>query len=81
MEHKQIVVGDYVFTPCQNAFNSKISYWISKRDSMVSFYAFTPMNSSDLKAMTKDDALNSFISLYESMMKKIQNNKQEKTKQ
>ena len=35
--------GDYVITGVQNAFNDKISFWISKKGSVLSFYCFSEM--------------------------------------
>lgn len=35
------VFGDYVITRVQNAFNNKHSFWISKKDYMISFYCFS----------------------------------------
>ncbi|MBO5550424.1 MAG: hypothetical protein J5966_00565 [Lachnospiraceae bacterium] len=66
MEHKQIIVGDYVFTPCKNAFNSKTSYWISKKGYAVALYAFTPTDSADLKRMTEKKSLDSYIRYFKS---------------
>lgn len=42
------IYGEYVLTPCQNAFNSKKSYWLSKKDFMLAVYCFTPIDRSDL---------------------------------
>lgn len=71
MEHKQIIVGDYVFTPCKNAFNNKTSYWVSKKNYTISVYAFTPMDSRNLKEMTKKEVLESYINLFDSMIEKL----------
>ena len=70
MEHRQIIVGDYVFTPCKNAFNSKTSYWISKKDHWLAVYAFTPMDAADLREHTEEDALNGYIWHYEAVLAK-----------
>lgn len=71
MKHKQIIVGDYVFTPCKNAFNEKTSYWVSKKDHWLAVYAFTPMSSSNLKEMTRMEVLQSYISLYDNTLEKL----------
>lgn len=42
------IYGEYVLSPCQNAFNSKKSYWLSKKDFMLAVYCFTPIDRSDL---------------------------------
>lgn len=43
------VCGDYVLTRCNNAFNDKSSYWISKKGYTVSFYCFTYYNEKDFR--------------------------------
>ncbi|MBQ7673239.1 MAG: hypothetical protein IJT36_01745 [Alphaproteobacteria bacterium] len=45
--YKQYVKGDYVLTPCPNAFNNKVSYWISKKHVMYAMYCFTPLDEKD----------------------------------
>lgn len=40
-EYRQMVIGDYVFTPIRNAFNEKTSVWISKEGMTVAAYCFT----------------------------------------
>ena len=49
LNHRQVIKGDYVITPIANAFNSKVSYWISKRGYMYSLYCFTPTDFKDLE--------------------------------
>ena len=73
MEHKQIIVGDYVFTPCKNAFNNKTSYWISKRNFTISLYVFTPMYSRDLKYHTSEECLESYMRYFDSVVEKLSN--------
>lgn len=70
MEQKQIIVGDYVFTACKNAFNSKTSYWISKKDHWLAVYAFTPMDGRDLLEHISEEALNGYIWHYEAVLRK-----------
>lgn len=62
--NKQIIVGDYVFTPCKNAFNTAYSYWISKKGFTTALYAFTPIDARDLKEMTEPDCLNTYINFF-----------------
>lgn len=38
---KQVIIGDYVCTPIKNVFNSKVAYWLSKKDCLVSMYMFS----------------------------------------
>lgn len=64
-EYPQVVVGDYVLSPCKNAFNDKISYWISKKDCTVAYYAFTPMDEQDLAVMMCEGNINGYIRMYE----------------
>lgn len=66
MEHKQIIKGEYVFTPCKNAFNAKTSYWLSKRGYTLSTYAFTPMNATDLSFQL--DNADAYINHYENVL-------------
>ena len=66
MVHKEIVVGDYVLTPCKNAFNDNVSYWISKKGNFTAKYAFTPMDAQDLKDQTSKDALETHIAFFKS---------------
>lgn len=73
MEHKQIIVGDYVFTPCKNAFNNKVSYWVSKRNYTISVYAFTPMYSGDLKEHISEKYLESYMRYFDSVIEKLSN--------
>lgn len=70
MEHVQIILGDYVFTPIKNAFNNKTSYWVSKRNHTIAMYAFTPWNSKNLKDMIRPEVLQSYINCYENMLAK-----------
>ena len=70
MEHKQIIVGDYVFTPCKNAFNNKTSYWVSKKDYWISVYAFTPWDSKNLKEMTSEESLKSYMNHFDEVVKR-----------
>ena len=65
MEHKQIIYGEYVLTPCKNAFNEKTSYWLSKKNHTISVYAFTPMDARDLKEMTTDESMQAYINHFE----------------
>lgn len=79
---KPIIYGDYCLTPCQNAFNSSVSYWLSKKDCWLSVYAFTPMDSKDLEFHLREECVKSYISFFESMIERIQNkeNKSDKEK-
>ena len=73
MKHKQIIVGDYVFTPCKNAFNNKTSYWVSKKDHTISVYAFTPMDNRDLKDHISEKCLESYMRYFDSVVDRLSN--------
>ena len=79
-ETSTIIHGDYVLTPCKNVFNSKTSYWISKKGYTIAVYAFTPTSKSDLKHMMSEHVLDSYIRYYEdvlSRMKDVKANRKE----
>lgn len=71
MEYKQIIVGDYVLTPCKNAFNEKTSYWISKKDYWISVYAFTPWDKGNLKEMLSEESLQSYMNYFEEVVRRL----------
>ena len=65
MANQQYVFGEYVFSPCKNAFNNKTSYWITKDGVTVGVYAFTPINEEDLtKHLKNRDA---YIKLFDTI--------------
>lgn len=71
LEINQYIIDDtYVLTPCENAFNNKISYWLSKKDNWVSIYAFTPMNNEDFAYHLREDVLKSYIILLEKVLER-----------
>lgn len=45
----QYIFGDYVISSCRNAFNKKVSYWISKKGYTIALYCFTPLDEKDLQ--------------------------------
>lgn len=38
---QSIIQGDYVLQPIPNAFNNRISWWLSKKGWMVAMYCFS----------------------------------------
>lgn len=41
-DYQQIILNDgYVLTPCRNAFNNKISFWLSRQNYMYAMYCFS----------------------------------------
>ncbi len=61
-EHR--IFGDYVLTPIPNAFNDKISWWISKRNCMKALYCFTASNPAEIEAQIRD-GLDGYIKMFE----------------
>lgn len=68
MIHQAYEYGDYVFTPCQNSINNKVSYWISKKYHTLALYCFTPMDSADLRLHKKEEAMKGYASYYEDVL-------------
>lgn len=50
---RQVVWGEYVATPVKNAFNGKISYWLSKRGRTLAMYMFTVENGESVEAFER----------------------------
>lgn len=69
MEYKEYVFGEYVFTPCKNAFNDKTSYWISKDGYTISSYAFTPTDQHDLENHIKEK--DQYISIFDARIERL----------
>ena len=55
------ILGDYVLSPQQNAFNERKSYWISKKLHTVSVYAFTPETKEDLSTENTAKSISRFL--------------------
>lgn len=56
----------YTLTPCQNSYNGKVSYWISRQNCTVALYAFSVSYDKEaLKMLEDEDALLSFVSMFE----------------
>lgn len=70
MNFNTIVRGDYVFTPCKNAFNDKVTYWISKKNETIAFYAFTAYDAEEMRRQTTEEALEFYKRLYEKLKEK-----------
>lgn len=63
-----LVYGDYVLTPQRNAFNSQMSWWISKKGCTVARYCFTaPVGGPELERQLL--AVNGYIKMFEEGMK------------
>lgn len=59
--------GVYVLTECENAFNKKKSYWISKEGYTISLYCFTANSKSELEEQLKQ--FDSYINYFEEYMR------------
>ena len=57
--------GEYVFTPCQNAFNGKTSWWLSKKDCTVALYCFTASTGKEVDDQLADGKGRAYIEMYE----------------
>lgn len=57
--------GDYVFSPCQNAFNGKTSWWLSKKDCTVAIYCFTAGTTAEVDAQLSAGGGQAYIQMFE----------------
>lgn len=57
--------GDYVFSPCQNAFNGKTSWWLSKKDCTVAIYCFTAGTTDEVDAQLSAGGGQAYIQMFE----------------
>ena len=57
--------GDYVFSPCQNAFNGKTSWWLSKKDCTVAIYCFTAGTTAEVDAQLSVGGGQAYIQMFE----------------
>lgn len=56
--------GDYVFSPCQNAFNGKTSWWLSKKDCTVEIYCFTAGTTAEVDAQLSAGGGQAYIQMF-----------------
>ena len=68
-KEESFIHGDYVFTPCKNAFNGKTSWWISKKGYAKALYCFTPMDKRDLEEHLSPEYLRSYEDYFETFLK------------
>lgn len=64
---RQVVDGEYVATPIKNTFNSKTSYWMTKKDYTVAVYMFTAEDCfgiEDFEARLTKDGLQEYKALF-----------------
>lgn len=57
--------GDYVFSPCQNAFNGKTSWWLSKKNCTVAIYCFTAGTTAEVDAQLSVGGGQAYIQMFE----------------
>lgn len=56
--------GDFVFSPCQNAFNGKTSWWLSKKDCTVAIYCFTAGTTTEVDAQLSAGGGQAYIQMF-----------------
>lgn len=56
--------GDYVFSPCQNVFNGKTSWWLSKKDCTVAIYCFTAGTTAEVDAQLSAGGGQAYIQMF-----------------
>lgn len=59
------IFGDYVFSPCQNAFNRKTSWWLSKKNCTVALYCFTAATGKEADDQLNGEGAQIYIEMYE----------------
>jgi hypothetical protein len=64
---EQRIFGDYVFSPVRNAFNSKTSWWISKKGYAVARYCFTANTDAEVELQLQ--SADSYIEMFEEGLK------------
>ena len=64
-ELKQRIYGEYVFSPAKNAFNSKTSWWISKKNCTVARYCFTANTEEEVELQLGSGGAKSYIDMFE----------------
>ena len=61
------IFEDYVFSPARNAFNSKTSWWISKKGYAVARYCFTADTEAEVERQLQ--SADSYIEMFEEGLK------------
>lgn len=71
MEEKLVprFYGDYVFSPLQNAFNGKTSWWLSKKGCAVSLYCFSGETGKEADYQLADGGAQVYIKMFEEGLK------------
>lgn len=66
------VFGDYVLSGCKNAFNSKMSWWLSKKGYTTAMYCFstTSVNFSQ-EAEYQTGAIDSYIKAFNALIGEV----------
>lgn len=63
------ICGEYVLSPCRNAFNGKMSWWISKKDCTIAMYCFTAMSEKDVDEQLSGENCRAYIKMFEEVMR------------
>lgn len=61
--------GDYVFSPCQNAFNGNTSWWLSKRNCTRALYCFNAETGEEADYQLYDGGARAYIRIFEEVIK------------
>ena len=72
MKQPVYIKNDYVLYPCNNQFNNRVSYWISRKDYTIAFYAFSVEQWEKLPETYPETAFNAYISMYNTMLQRFQ---------
>lgn len=67
-EDGMITFGDYVLTEHHNAFNTKTSYWLSKKGCAVAHYCFSVNSRKELMEILESD-MQSYIDMFEAYLR------------
>lgn len=64
------IIGDYVISPCLNAFEggSKVSYWISKKGVVYASYVFSTNTPKIAEEMLCDEYCVDYVNFFESLL-------------
>ena len=57
--------GEYVFSPCLNAFNGKTSWWLSKKNCTVALYCFTAATGKEADDQLANGGWKAYIEMHE----------------
>lgn len=70
LDGKRYLNGEYVIVGIRNAFNDKVSFWISKKGYTVSFYCFSATMQKEVDYQLSI-GWPGYINMFEDALKKI----------